>query len=98
MNIIEQKNTNVNHLSKKIRNGSLFSFRAFSSAKLSVCITMRNRFKYREKGRSDYGLNERCTFPLKADLIMSLLLSSYGNWNGKAIEVTKCLHNICDEG
>lgn len=37
-------------------------------------------------------------FPLKADLIMSLLLSSYGNWNGKAIEVTKCLHNICDEG
>ena len=65
MNIIEQKNTNVNHLSKKIRNGSLVSFRAFSSAKLSVCITMRNRFKYREKGRSDYGLNERCSISIK---------------------------------
>ena len=50
----------------------------------------------RKAGQITDSMND-VVFSLKTDLIMSLLLSSYGNWNGKVTEVTKCLHNICDE-
>ena len=60
-----KKNTNVNHISIKIRHRSLVSLRGFSLPKLNVYTTMRDRFKYREKGWSDYELNERCSIAIK---------------------------------